>query len=240
MNHQERILKKNGEDAISPVIGIMLMLVVTVIIAAVVSGFSGDLMGSKSAKTPTIGMDVKIKNTGLYASSVFEATVTSVSDPIPTKDLKLVTFWKNNAGTTGGASVNGSTNIVGWTVGGFPATGGVAPWGAGPGVSEMNTGVPSKTGQQFGKYTLLGGTVLYAYPAGQSGGVMSIPGSSGYGVGSAGVAAPYSYNGWTGTDGMQAVLGSGWQTLLPGNTVNVKLIYVPTGTPIFDKDVVVS
>nr|WP_321351189.1 type IV pilin [uncultured Methanoregula sp.] len=236
MNHLERILKKNGEDAISPVIGIMLMLVVTVIIAAVVSGFSGDLMGSKSAKTPTIGMDVKIKNTGLYASSVFEATVTSVSDPIPTKDLKLVTSWTNNAGVTGGASVTGSTNIVGWTAGGFPATGGVAPWGAGPGVSEMNTGVPSKPGQQFGKYTLLGGTVMYAYPAGQSGGVMSIPGTSGYGLTTQG-----SYTAdWTGTDGMQAVLGSGWQTLLPGNTVNVKMVYVPTSTAIFDKDVVVS
>lgn len=35
---------KTKEEAISPVIGIMLMLVVTVIIAAVVSGFAGGLI----------------------------------------------------------------------------------------------------------------------------------------------------------------------------------------------------
>lgn len=33
------------EDAVSPVVGVMLMLVVTIIIAAVVSGFAGGLAG---------------------------------------------------------------------------------------------------------------------------------------------------------------------------------------------------
>lgn len=50
------ILDRN--DAVSPVIAVMLMLVVTIIIAAVVSGFAGGLAGSQ-AKTPqaTISAD---------------------------------------------------------------------------------------------------------------------------------------------------------------------------------------
>jgi len=39
------------DDAVSPVIGVMLMLVVTVIIAAVVSGFAGDMgLGKKAGR----------------------------------------------------------------------------------------------------------------------------------------------------------------------------------------------
>jgi len=51
------------DDAVSPVIGIMLMLVVTIIIAAVVSGFAGSLT-SGSQKTPqaSIKADYSITN----------------------------------------------------------------------------------------------------------------------------------------------------------------------------------
>jgi len=42
---------RNHESAVSPVVGVMLMLVVTIIIAAVVSAFAGGLSGSQ-AKTP--------------------------------------------------------------------------------------------------------------------------------------------------------------------------------------------
>ncbi|MBP2134402.1 FlaG/FlaF family flagellin (archaellin) [Methanomicrobium sp. W14] len=46
----EKLLKSES-DAVSPVVGVMLMLVVTIIIAAVVSGFAGGIMTS-SDKTP--------------------------------------------------------------------------------------------------------------------------------------------------------------------------------------------
>jgi len=237
MNYLKRQTRKNGEDAISPVIGIMLMLVVTVIVAAVVSAFAGDLVGTKE-KAPTITLDVQIKNTGLYSSSNFKATVISITDPIPTKDLKLVTSWTNTAGNSGGATVTSADNVIGWNGAGF--NGGTAPWGFGPGVAAQNSGKPGEAAQQFGSYSLLGGTVMYAYPAGQSGGFMTTPGTAGYGI-----ETPYSYTNWdydtsAHVDGMQAVLGNKWETLMPGNTVNVKLIYVPSGTTIFNKDVVVS
>ncbi|MFA5331579.1 MAG: type IV pilin N-terminal domain-containing protein [Methanoregula sp.] len=93
------------ESAVSPVVGVMLMLVVTIIIAAVVSGFAGGLIGTGDQKTPTLNMDVTITNSGTWRSSEFLATVTGVSEPIPTKDLKLVTSWTTTVKTntyTGG------------------------------------------------------------------------------------------------------------------------------------------
>jgi FlaG/FlaF family flagellin (archaellin) len=45
-------MTRKDDSAVSPVVGVMLMLVVTIIIAAVVSGFAGGLAGgtSKSAQ----------------------------------------------------------------------------------------------------------------------------------------------------------------------------------------------
>jgi len=45
-----------NEDAVSPVIGVMLMLVVTIVIAAVVSGFAGGLAG-ETGKAPQASIE---------------------------------------------------------------------------------------------------------------------------------------------------------------------------------------
>jgi hypothetical protein len=37
-----------------------------------------------------------------------------------------------------------------------------------------------------------------------------------------------------------AVLGGGWEQLRAGDTVHVKVIYIPTGAAIFSKDVAVT
>jgi flagellin-like protein len=57
-------MKNQNDRAVSPVVGVMLMLVVTIIIAAVVSGFAGGLIGSNNQKTPALTMDVRIVNSG--------------------------------------------------------------------------------------------------------------------------------------------------------------------------------
>ncbi len=49
--------ERRSDDAVSPVVGVMLMLVVTIIIAAVVSAFVGGLATSKEA-TPTVAFTV--------------------------------------------------------------------------------------------------------------------------------------------------------------------------------------
>jgi len=88
------------------------MLVVTIIIAAVVSGFAGSLVGGNAERTPSLSMDIKIINTGFYTSSAFVATVTGVSEPIPTKDLRIITSWRARDGTTGGnTTIAGGQNF---------------------------------------------------------------------------------------------------------------------------------
>jgi len=115
------------EHAVSPVVGVMLMLVVTIIIAAVVSAFSGGMSSSQTA-TPTAVLDVHIhalENAGgmpPWGSGYYVPTMTikEISgDTLPTKDLKIVTYYTNTSGTT----------LVG-NLSGQPAVGGQAGWNA--------------------------------------------------------------------------------------------------------------
>ena len=55
-----------NEEAVSPVVGVMLMLVVTIIIAAIVSGFSGGVVGSEKSAPQSafvVGYNVHITDT---------------------------------------------------------------------------------------------------------------------------------------------------------------------------------
>ena len=82
-----------NEHAVSPVVGVMLMLVVTIIIAAIVSAFGGGLLGGSTQKTPQLTVDTRIANGGYWSNSLFSMTVTGEDQVIPTKDIKLVTSW---------------------------------------------------------------------------------------------------------------------------------------------------
>lgn len=272
MHYLKRMTRKNGEDGVSPVVGVMLMLVVTIIIAAVVSGFAGGLINGQS-KSPTLSMDVNIANTGSYVGSGFTASVLAVSQPIDTKNLKIVTTWsttmKNNESvdlsttqsnipegnifTGGNTSLPNSANVYcyqGMRTG-MITSWATAPFGMGTGVDQTNPTDPigrSSSAYQkpgwFGQYTLQQGVGLYAYPYGSDSG-MAIAGAPG-------AAAESGYNGATQyaytagnydnpqVDPTQAVLGTGWEQLRAGDTVNVKVIYIPTGAAIFNKDVAVE
>ena len=100
------------DDAVSPVVGVMLMLVVTIIIAAVVAAFAGGLVGD-TKKTPTAAFDVKIYN-GTYpdmngVSTLYMMTITQIAgDNLLTKDLQLKFKWTNSAGEVLGGSYDGS------------------------------------------------------------------------------------------------------------------------------------
>jgi len=144
MHYLKRLTRKNGEDAVSPVVGVMLMLVVTIVIAAVVSAFAGGMFSSSSnQKTPIVAMDASLVNTSGQLN--FTATVLSVSQPIPTKNLMLSTIWTSGSNYGGG---NSSTRI---------------PYGYGPGVTG-NVSLTSPTANQtFGNYTLQPGTGLVVY-----------------------------------------------------------------------------
>ena len=65
--------KANKEDAVSPVIGVMLMLVVTIVIAAVVAAFATG-MGSDVETVPSAALKVNVVDSSsgdtLYLSSI--------------------------------------------------------------------------------------------------------------------------------------------------------------------------
>lgn len=249
---------KMNDSAVSPVIGVMLMLIVTLVVAAVVSGFAGGLIGNNNQKAPNLAMDIKVSNTGTWIGSGFSATVTGVSEPIKTQDLKMVTSWRttdriNGTTLTGGSVCTpGVTNAVYYGMGknNPPLRTAVAPFGFGSGITgaQNPTDPGGKTGEHFGNYTFVQGTGLSALPYGSHSGVAIGGVSNASDDGGYGVATAYLYttgpSGWytigTHTDPTQAVLGKGWENLKPGDIVSVKVVHIPTGKTIFQKDVAVT
>ena len=78
--------------AVSPVVGVMLMLIVTVILAAVVSSFAGGLAGTQK-KAPQAALEVHFYKNGLEG---YAMTMEHLSgDYIPTKDIQLILYYKD-------------------------------------------------------------------------------------------------------------------------------------------------
>jgi len=72
-------MKNKSEQAVSPVVGVMLMLVVTIIVAAVVSAFAGGLSAGTS-KTPQMAIKASFSNsTGMTISHQGGDTVNTLS-----------------------------------------------------------------------------------------------------------------------------------------------------------------
>ncbi|GAA5261462.1 type IV pilin N-terminal domain-containing protein [Methanocalculus sp. MC3] len=238
MNARKDIdLRKRRDDAVSPVVGVMLMLVVTIIIAAVVSGFAGSLVAS-AERPPSLNADVKIKNDGTWGGSYFDIIVQGVSEPIPTRDLKLVTSWRKTDGTSGGAEITGPSppaepNYV-YEGGARVAH---APYGFGPGVPSFGFAGTFQPEQSWGNFSLAVGTRVHNSPYGWN------VAYGGYGVT---VDSRYEYTngsvwlGGTDRDALMAILGENWYTLRQGEIVNVKLVHIPTGSTLLDKNVAVE
>jgi archaeal type IV pilus assembly protein PilA len=73
------------EWAVSPVVGVMLMLVVTLIIASVVSAFAGGLWGNNE-KAPVVTIQATINSSDNY-----NVTLTDMGgDPFQVRDVKLI------------------------------------------------------------------------------------------------------------------------------------------------------
>jgi archaeal type IV pilus assembly protein PilA len=88
----------NSETAVSPVVGVMLMLVVTIIIAAVVSAYAGGMAsGQKKIPQATIQADYSIKD-GMTIQH-------AGGDPLPTADIQFI-IWD---GPTFGPNIEQST-----------------------------------------------------------------------------------------------------------------------------------
>jgi len=91
--------KKMVKDsrAVSPVVGVMLMLVVTIVLAAVVSSYAGGLAGTQQ-KAPQASFDVEIRSAETVGDVYPEFVMKHLGgDPVPTKDVKIVTKWYNES-----------------------------------------------------------------------------------------------------------------------------------------------
>lgn len=257
---------EGGNDiAVSPVIGVMLLLVVTIIVAAVVSGFSGGLMKGNE-KTPELVMEVTIQNNGYHTGSSFSARVTGVEKAIPTRDVKITTQWSkvltNGTRVTGGATVLPLVNNTFVHYG--PSQGCsnendynyTSPWGYGTGVGEGDGkygrgsgGSPKDSRIWFGNYDLTIGTTMWAQPFGAAA-RPTAGGYSAYNVGYGCNGSKWSYVYGTHscadfyedvhTDQMQALLGHGWEILQAGDKVAVTFTHIPTGKIMWQKDVIVE
>ena len=240
--------KNTGEDAVSPVVGVMLLLVVTVIIAAVVATFASGLVTTQQT-VPTLAADVKIVSVDSYANmgatGKFEMNVVAVSEDIPTKDLKLVTKYSVNNRTTGdpvtegnGATVYGKVNNTEYDFYKY-----VSPIGYGPGVQGIAlTSKQYGENQWFGNYALTEGTYMQSfgvydgYSANLGGPTYcSYPYENGYSVSHV-ISAMDSSE----TDPLDAILGTAWTNLKPGDTVDVTIIHVPTNGVLYTNTVIVE
>lgn len=239
--------RDNLSDAVSPVVGVMLMLVVVIIIAAVVSAFAGGLATGQK-KAPTMTMEIRLVNEGTCGTSVLFWQVLSVSEPIPTKDVKIVTSWKAKDGTIGGATVlPWSAETGGYNAHRHTNTAGVmrywqVPFGYGPNINWSPYAFTSagtvNPDMMYGNYTFVPGVSFEYWPGVWN---TTATGACGYGA-----VTSYVYTEGTcyieteDVDEFQTILGKKWEHLRAGDVVNFKFIYIPTGGTILDKEVTVS
>jgi FlaG/FlaF family flagellin (archaellin) len=77
------MIKKNNDHGVSPVVGVMLMLVVTIIIAAVVSGFAGGMISGQK-KVPQVSVQ------GSYSIANGMQITHAGGDPLALSDVVFI------------------------------------------------------------------------------------------------------------------------------------------------------
>jgi FlaG/FlaF family flagellin (archaellin) len=147
--------KQVPESAVSPVVGVMLMLVVTIIIAAVVSAFSGGLTsGSKEVPQAVITADVKYNaDNGMGGRATRMEFKLISGDALPTKDLAIITYFTNTSGITLKHEQTATSDAVdmypGWSY-----------YSRVPANFNMAKGNANAVQQHFGNFTWVTGDIL--------------------------------------------------------------------------------
>ncbi|WP_067050387.1 type IV pilin N-terminal domain-containing protein [Methanofollis ethanolicus] len=162
MNKQIRKREKMSSDtydAVSPVIGVMLMLVVTIIIAAFVSVFSGNAFGNTET-TPSAAMDVKlISNGGADKNQYVMLIEHHGGSGIPTSDLRIISYYtppSSTKKTMQRGEVTASTKAVSNMIINGEAISSVKI----PYLNDVSRGKPGEAGTNFGEYTFSSGDVI--------------------------------------------------------------------------------
>ncbi|MCK9630628.1 MAG: type IV pilin N-terminal domain-containing protein [Methanoregula sp.] len=106
-------MKIKTDDGVSPVVAVMLMLAVTVIIAAIVSAAAGGLSGTKK-QAPSAILEVHFYENRSYGTDFYinAMTIEHVSgSPLQTKDLSISTYFRNSTGELIKGSLMGEKSI---------------------------------------------------------------------------------------------------------------------------------
>jgi len=204
------------DDAVSPVVGVMLMLVVTIIVAAIVSSFAGGL-GSTSGTAPAATLAIKM----FAGPSDKNVTIEHLGgDPLATKDLQIISTYTIPSRWDQGQGANTLTNagrVIKHTIDGSlaPIPENALDWSADPFTPQVTNDdsiVSERTADQtFGTAVLVpGGRLTFERDnlLGFKTGKRGTDGKSGFGFGE-------------------------------GVITHVMIVHTASGKVLYDKDVVV-
>ena len=99
------MMQKKSDDAVSPVIGVMLMIVITIVVAGVVGAFGTGMIG-ETESAPNVVLDVKIMSNfaalpdeihGDLSGPDFQIRHVS-GDPLDTGDIEIQIAWTDQSG----------------------------------------------------------------------------------------------------------------------------------------------
>lgn len=206
--------KEQKDEAVSPVVGVMLMLVVTIIIAAVVSGFAGGLAGgTKTAPQAAIDVSIPYNSPDGMGGRTTPIEFKLLSgDPIPTKDLSIITYFTNSSGYTYKHEQTASSDTVDMYPGWHYDSRVPALWNFGKGKAN-------EPHMHFGNFTWVVGDQM------STGG---IPGTASL------LGLPWTVGTYPDPD---TIDDADFKT---GAVVDVKILHIPSGKYIYDKEVIVS
>jgi len=146
MNHE----RPDQNDAVSPVIGVMLMLVVTIIIAAFVASFAGTF-GETASKTPSAALDVKIISDGGPDKNQYIMLIEHLGgDPIQTKDMRILSYYTPPNGVQTRGDITSQKAVV--TMNGVEVK---IPY-----LNDPSRGSPGDPKINFGNFTFVSGDIL--------------------------------------------------------------------------------
>lgn len=215
-------------SAASPVIGVMLMVVVTVILAAAVAAYTNGIL-TNTDPAPSAAFDIEMRkdvpvNLGSELGNMSYIAITQITgDTIPTDELLIKTINPNargnqtrtilpNVNNTYTASFRGTSPF--WNKGNFPVT-----------------------GQFFGEFVMEPGMTMVADEYSNYVGATWDEAANDY------ITDPDGH--MTGMQAMFADWGDNPEdpsddTVHAGDIVTIKIIHSPTNTVLYSKDVVVS
>ena len=197
--------KIRDSRAVSPVVGVMLMLVVAVVLAAVVNSFAGGLAETEQ-KAPSASLSAHIKKEyNPYLGTVYYAIFEHLSgDPLPTKDLQIITYYTLPNGTVIKHITDKNSPLTHFAYGDIRV----------PFLNDMRGGwATTNPDVWFGNFTLMPGDIM----------------ETGSKYGSEGLSSLLGFN----------VTDPAYE-FDRGSTVEIKILHVPSGKYILDKEVVVE